>query len=631
MRPAAHGFSSGFDFLEDDMATFTRLQGLLVSVGAAALGSATLVTLLAGNTLILAGASETAADTSQPFAGPDFPICHTPVAKGLPTMMFRLAQTEVPRAEMSVANTAPAFADTEPPLWTGLGSVTHKITTTNERVQAYFDQGLRLAYAFNHGEAQRAFRMAQKLDADCAMCFWGEALVLGPNINLPMQEDAVAPAFAAAQKAKALAGKASPREQALIGALAVRYGSDPKAARASFDAAYAAEMAKVAKQFSDDDEIATLYAEAVMDLSPWDYWKPGGHDPNPQSAPIVPTLERVLARNPNHPGAIHFYIHAVEASDRPKRAEPYADRLRGAVPGAGHLVHMPSHIYYRVGRYLDALGDNKTAVEVDEKYLADAKAPMGVYRLGYYPHNVHFVMASAQLAGDGQTVIAAAVKLRQLIPDDAARGIAMVQPVKAAPYFAHAQFSTPETILALRDPGDAIPYVKAMWLYARGVALVQRRDFAGAAAAADAIGTIERTADFKLLKESNVPAQEVLRVAQTLILARIAQANGDNRTAIVRFERAAALQDALPYTEPPYWYYPIRQSLAAALLQAGRYADAERQFQRALTRAPANGWSYYGLAELYKARGNAAAARKAEADLSKTWIGDRKLLQISNL
>jgi tetratricopeptide (TPR) repeat protein len=292
---------------------------------------------------------------------------------------------------------------------------------------------------------------------------------------------------------------------------------------------------------------------------------------------------------------------------------------------------MPSHIYYRVGRYLDALKDNKIAVDVDEKYLADAKAPMGVYRLGYYPHNVHFVMASAQLAGDGQTVIAAAEKLGQLIPNEAARGIAMVQPVKAAPYFAHAQFSTPETILALPDPGDAIPYIKAMWLYARGVALAQRRDSAGAAAAADAIGTIERTADFKLLNESNVPAQEVLRIAQTLILARIAQANSDYRTAVVRFARAAAMQDALPYTEPPYWYYPIRQSLAAALLQAGRYAEAEQQFQRALTRAPANGWSYYGLAELYKARGNADAARKAEADLSKTWIGDRKLLQISNL
>ena len=613
------------------MATFARSQRLLFSAGAGALGGAALLTVLGGNIFSLAGAGATASDVSPSFAGADFPVCHTPAATGLPNMVPRLEQTEVPRAEMSAAKPAPAFADTEPPLWAGLGTVSYKVTTTNERAQAYFDQGLRLAYAFNHGEAQRAFRMAQKLDPNCAMCFWGEALVLGPNINLPMQEDAVAPAFAAAQKAKALAGKASPREQALIGAITARYGSDPKAARAPFDAAYAAEMAKVAAQFADDDEIATLYAEAVMDLSPWNYWKPGGREPNPQSVPIVPTLERVLARNANHPGAIHLYIHAVEASDRPKRAEPYADRLRGAIPGAGHLVHMPSHIYYRVGRYLDALEDNTTAVKVDEKYLADTNAPMGVYRLGYYPHNVHFVMASAQLAGDGQTVIAAAEKLSKLIPDEAARGIAMVQPVKAAPYFAHAQFSAPETILALPDPGDTIPYVTAMWLYARGVAYVARGDFASAAAAADLIETLERTSDFKLLKESNVPAQEVLRIARTLILARVAQARGDTRTAIVRFERAAALQDALPYTEPPYWYYPIRQSLAAALLQAGRYAGAEKQFQRALSRAPANGWSYFGLAELHKARGNTVAAQKAEADLARTWIGDRKLLQISNL
>jgi tetratricopeptide (TPR) repeat protein len=612
------------------MATSTRSQTLFVSAGAAAFAGTALATLLVGS--IVADAGSAAGDISTPaVAVPDVPICHTPAATGVPNMMLRLAQTEVPRAEMSAASSAPAFADTEPPLWTGLGSITYKITTANERAQAYFDQGLRLAYAFNHGEAQRAFRMAQKLDPDCAMCFWGEALVLGPNINLPMQEDAVAPAYAAAQKAKALAGKATPREQALIGALAMRYGSDPKAARPPFDAAYAAEMAKVASQFSDDDEITTLYAEAVMDLSPWDYWKPGGREPNPQSAPIVPTLERVLARNPNHPGAIHLYIHAVEASDRPKRAEPYADRLRGAIPGAGHLVHMPSHIYYRVGRYLDALEDNKTAVKVDEKYLTDTNAPVGVYRMGYYPHNVHFVMASAQMAGDGRTVIAAAEKLDKLIPDEAARGIALVQPVKAAPYFAHAQFSTPETILALPDPGDTIPYVKAMWLYARGVALAARRDFAGATTAANAIETLERNSDFTLLKESNVPAQDVLHIARTLILARVAQAKGDKRTAIAQFAQAAALQDGLRYTEPPYWYYPIRQSLAAALLQAGRYAEAKQQFELALRRAPSNGWSYYGLAELYKARGDTAAARKAEADLAKTWIGDRKLLQISNL
>src|SRR5262245_10478769 len=374
---------------------------------------------------------------------------------GAASALLRLAQTrtEVPGAEMKAVTPAPAFADSEPPLWDGLGSVTYRITTSSPQAQAYFDQGLRLAYAFNHSEAQRAFRKAERLDPDCAMCFWGEALVLGPNINLPMQEDAVAPAYAAAARARALSAKASPREQALIEALATRYIQDAKAERAPLDAAYAAAMAKVAAAYPDDNDIAVLYAEAVMDLSPWNYWQPGGHEPNPQSAPIVPTLERVLAREPDHPGAIHFYIHAVEASDRPQRAEPYADRLRGAIPTAGHLVHMPSHIYYRVGRYLDALADNKVAAAVDEKYLSDTNPPMGPYRLGYYPHNVHFVMASAQMAGDGPTVVAQAEKLHAIIPDEVARGIAFVHPVKAAPYFAHAQFSAPEAILALPDPG----------------------------------------------------------------------------------------------------------------------------------------------------------------------------------
>jgi tetratricopeptide (TPR) repeat protein len=546
-------------------------------------------------------------------------------------MRLAQARTEVPKAEMQAASPASQFADTDPPLWDGLGSISYKITTANPQAQTYFDQGLRLTYAFNHGEAQRAFHKAQKLDPTCVMCFWGEALVLGPNINLPMQQDAVAPAFATVQKASALASSASPREQALVAALVQRYAPEAKADRASLDAAYAAAMSKVAAQFPDDDEIAVLYAEAVMDLSPWNYWQPGGREPNPQSAPVVPTLERVLARNPDHPGAIHYYIHAVEASERPQRAEPYADRLRGAIPGAGHLVHMPSHIYYRVGRYLDALADNKVAVGVDEKYLADTNAPMAVYRLGYYPHNIHFVMASAQMAGDGPTVITAAEKLRGLIPDEIARGIAMVQPVKAAPYFAHAQFSAPESILALPDPGDAIPYVKAIWHYARGVAHAARHDFSAARGEANAIEAIERSADFTLLNASGIPAQDVLKLARTMLLGRVAQAQEDFNTAIAQFEQAARIQDALPYTEPPYWYYPVRQSLAAALLQAGRLAEAEDQFLLALKRAPANGWSYFGLTQLYKQRGDTAAAEKAEADLARTWVGERQLLQISNL
>ena len=277
-----------------------------------------------------------AATERQP--GANVAVCHGSASAGVTRVMLRLAQirTEVPQAEMQAASPAAAFADTDPPLWEGLGGVTYRITTANELAQSYFNQGLRLTYAFNHSEAQRAFRQAQKLDPDCAMCFWGEALVLGPNINLPMQEDAVAPAFAAAEKARMLAPKATPREQALIAAVSTRYAKDAKADRVPLDAAYALAMEKVAAQFPDDNEIAVLYAESVMDLSPWNYWQPGGHAPNQQSGPIVPTLERVLARDPNHPGAMHYYIHAVEASDRPERAEPYADRLRG-----GHSRRRP--------------------------------------------------------------------------------------------------------------------------------------------------------------------------------------------------------------------------------------------------------------------------------------------------
>jgi tetratricopeptide (TPR) repeat protein len=616
------------------MKAFIPSWSFLVSC-AVALGGAGWLTTVAvnGEPVSASGpASAGAAPAGDPVVDPNFVLCHAP-SSAAANVLIRLAasHTEVPQAEMKAASPAQAFADTDPPLWEGLGAVTYQITTSSAAAQRYFDQGLRLTYAFNHAEAQRAFREAQKLDPNCAMCFWGEALVLGPNINLPMQDEAVAPAFSAARKAVALAAKTTPREQALIAAVSTRYAEDAKADRAALNAAYATAMGKVAAQFPEDNDIAVLYAESLMDLSPWNYWQPGGSEPNPQSVDIVPTLERVLAKDPSHPGAMHYYIHAVEASDRPKRAEPYADRLRGAVPGAGHLVHMPSHIYYRVGRYLDALTVNKTAVTVDESYLSATGAPMGVYRLGYYPHNVHFVMASAQMSGDGPTVIAAAEKLRGLIPDDVARGIALVQPVKAAPYFAHAQFSSPETILALPDPGDGIAYVKATWHYARGVAHAAQRDFAAAMTEANALETLERTADFSLLKAGGVPAQDLLKLARTVIQGRIAQAQGDTKVAIEKFEQAAALQDSLPYMEPPYWYYPVRQSLAAVLLQAGRFDDAEEQFRRALQRAPNNGWSHYGLLELYKARGDAAGVGREEAELTKSWIGDRQLLQLSKL
>ena len=598
--------------------------------------ASSLLPVIAGGVLVISGATRGSIETVPADLGDLAPLDGT-ICGAIPprpiTMRLRLAatRTEVPPGEIKAATPTPAFADTDPPLWDGLGSLAFKITTASPEAQSFFDQGLRLTYAFNHGEAQRSFRKAQKLDPTCAMCFWGEALVLGPNINLPMQDDAVAPAFAAASKARELAGNTSPREQALISAVAKRYTHEPAADRAMLDADYAQAMKAVVAQYPEDNDIAVLYAEAVMDLSPWDYWQRGGGEPNPQSEPIVPTLERVLAKQPDHFGAIHFYIHAVEASDRPERAEAYADRMRGAVPAAGHLVHMPSHIYYRVGRYLDALADNKTAVAVDEKYLADTDAPMGVYRLGYYPHNIHFVIASAQMSGDGPTVIAAAEKLRGLIPDEVARGIAMVHPVKAAPYFAHAQFSAPETILALPDPGNEIPYVKAMWHYARGVALAARGKLDEADLEANAIEAIDRTGDFALLKASGIPAHEVLNLASAVVRARIAQSQSMFDVAIAEFTKAAALQDALPYTEPPYWYYPVHQSLGAALLQAGRVPEAEAQFRSALKQAPANGWSYFGLAQALRARGDEAGMRQIESALAKTWVGNRDLLQLPRL
>ena len=269
---------------------------------------------------------------------------------------------------------AKSSADADAPLYTNLGKLSFKITTASPMAQRYFDQGLRLAYGFNHAEAGRAFRTARKHDPDCAMCSWGEALVLGPNINAPMQDASVAPAVAAVTRAVELAKSASAREQALIAALAKRYSDDPKAERAALDQAYAEAMGEVAKRFPQDQDIQALYAEALMDLSPWDYWEPGGAKGKGKTDAIVAALEGVLKRNPHHPGAIHFYIHMVEASAAPERAVPYAKRLAAAMPGAGHLVHMPFHIYYRIGDYQAAIAANKAAVEIDEAYIKEAEA-----------------------------------------------------------------------------------------------------------------------------------------------------------------------------------------------------------------------------------------------------------------
>jgi tetratricopeptide (TPR) repeat protein len=445
-----------------------------------------------------------------------------------------------------------------------------------------------------------------------------------------MQEAAAGPARAAVKRAMELAGTTSAREQALIAALAGRYSEDAKAERAPLDRAYAEAMGDAAKRFPQDHDIQALYAEALMDLSPWDYWEPGGAKGKGNTDVIIATLERVLERNPDHPGAIHFYIHMVEASAKPERALPYAKRLAAAMPGAGHLVHMPFHVYYRIGDYKAAIAANKAAVAADEAYIREAK-PKGAYPAAYYPHNVHSLMASAQMAGDGRSAIAAAEKLARVVTADAARAVPWVQQILAAPFFAHAQFSTPVTVLALPVPGDDFPFVRAMWHYARGVAYAAQKNVAAAQAESDAIARLKGEAGIADLAKAGVPAPDVMELARHVVLARIALAEDKLGDARAAFEQAVKLQDALAYNEPPHWYYSVRQSLGAVLVRMGELDAAAEAFRASLVGAPNNGWALYGLGEVYRRKGERQGVAEARRRLDKAWAGDKRVLDLKRL
>jgi tetratricopeptide (TPR) repeat protein len=536
---------------------------------------------------------------------------------------------DIPQQVQSPSATK-AYEEADPPLWNGLGTLGYPVSTKSEEAQSYFNQGLRLANNFNHAEARRAFRKAQRLDPDCALCFLFEAMVLGPNINVPMAPEANTPAVAALRKAQALANKVSAKERGLIDAVALRYSDDRAAERPRLDAAYADAAAALADKYPDDLELAVLAAEAGMDTQPWDYWEAGGKEPKGRTADIERRLEGVLARAPDNPYAIHLYIHLVEASDRPERAEPYADRLAALMPQAGHIVHMPSHIYFRVGRYADSLAANQAAEKVDEAYITETGA-VGVYPIGYYSHNVHFVLVSAQLLGDAKTVLASAEKLDKWLGNDVATAIPIAQPVKAAPYFAWAQYGDPDMVLALPDPVGAPPYVEAMRHYARGAAFAKKKDASGVRAEAEAIHKIAAETDWSTLDAWAIPARPVLDVARNVLLARAAQAENDNDAAIGFWRKAADSEDTIPYMEPPFWYYPVRQSLGAALLKSGDPQSAQKEFKAALERSRGSAWALYGLEQAAKASGDTEGESKAAADLAKSWRGDPGLLSLEKL
>lgn len=501
--------------------------------------------------------------------------------------------------------------------------IAYKVTTSSEKAQSLFDAGVAHMWNFNHGEAINAFKAAQAEDPDCAMCFWAEAFAWGPNINMPMPEEAVAPAYAATQKALALKAKASEKERALIDAVAVRYAKKPKADRSALDAAFADAMEKVAARYPDDDFIQSTAAEANMDTQPWDYWEADGRTPKGRAGKTLAILETVLARNPAYQPAIHLYIHTTEATTNPFRAIPYADRLAALSPNLGHLIHMPSHTYARIGRYRQSIDVNLEAVKADEAFLASADAsPM--YEFGYYVHNVHFVMTSAQMAGDGATALAMAKKLDAKIPVEMAIEVPLAAPIKVAPYYAMVQFADPSEILALENPGDDAPFLKAAWHYARGEAYAKMGDAAKARQEASAIAKLAADEDFKKLEDNLIPVQGILKIQQLTVAARAAAAEGDLSTAIRAMEDAVAEQKALNYTEPPYWYYPAKQTLAAMVLKAGDGERAEQLFVESLSEIPNNGWAFYGLSEAYKAQGDKSAKKYAEGLMKAAWIGKDK-------
>jgi tetratricopeptide (TPR) repeat protein len=389
-------------------------------------------------------------------------------------------------------------------------------------------------------------------------------------------------------------------------------------------------MRSVAKRDPDDANVLVFFADALMNLQPWDYWESDGVTPKGHGREIAITLKEALEVDPDHPAAAHLFIHAVEASAHPGDAEAVADRLRGSVPAAGHLAHMPAHIYTRIGRYKDSMEVNRDAIAADEAFLAQADTQASaLYRFGYYPHNVHFLMTSAQMAGVAEDVFATAEKLAAVTSDDVAQDLAWVQAIKSAPYSAHAQFSAPDTILALTDPGSRFPFVKGFWHYARGVALAARGEVAPAWQEVKAIEAIIAEADLSALEAQYLPARDVLGIAKHLVEARIEQSREDYAAAAHHAMEAVALQDGLPYMEPPYWYYPARQTLGAIQLQQGRAEAAVETFNKALAETPRNGWALWGLLQAQLAADQNPVATRAA--LQKAWLGWDDLLTLGRL
>ena len=520
----------------------------------------------------------------------------------------------------ALALDADPFTAKEPiaPVLEGLGGHHHPVTTSSERAQLFFDQGLKLTYGFNHEEALRSFKEAARLDPDCAMAYWGWALVLGPNLNLAMKPEVVPQAWKAIGLALERKERVSARERDYIDALAARYSPDPGADRAPLDRAYADAMRELHGKYPADLDAATLYAASLMEASPWNYWTPDRR-PRPDTPEILATLEQVLAVDGEHEGALHYYIHAVEPVD-PARGERAADTLDGLAPGAGHLVHMPSHIWMQLGRYRESYDANARAALADEGYISQCRA-QGMYPLTYFPHNVHFKAWAAILQGRSKAALEAARDVRAQVPQDLEGDEwALFDAFLAMPLAVMVRFGMWDAVLAEPPPPEGRVYWTGLRRYARGMALLRTGKAAEAGAELVALSALAGDARCAEQPVGFSGCAKLLAIAQEVLAAEIDAAAGRLEVAIARLDRAVRFQDALPYNEPPDWYYPVRHTLGALLLEADRALEAEVVYWQDLRKNPDNGYALYGLWQSLLAQGKTDEAAEAERRFRTAWV-----------
>ncbi|MEO9513563.1 MAG: hypothetical protein ABJN84_09985 [Flavobacteriaceae bacterium] len=504
------------------------------------------------------------------------------------------------------------------PLFENLGDLTYAISTTNEKAQTFFNQGLRLTYAFNHAEAHRSFMEASRLDPTSAMTFWGQAYALGPNINdaLPPEERKIKTNEALA-KALSLAPTATQKEQALINALTARYSEDLTKDIEELNMAYMNAMAKVQKQYPNDAEIQVLFAASVMNTVPWNYWDENGN-PSPNIPEAKAALEKAMEINPNNPGAHHYYIHMVELP-KPDLGVASADKLGALMPAAGHIVHMPSHIYIRVGRYLDAVKANQNAILADEDYISQCYS-QGLYPLGYYPHNIHFLWSAASLLGNSDVAIDAAKKTAEKVPVGEFITMPFLQDFASTPMLAYTRFGKWNEILTIPAPNPEIKHLNLIRHYARGIAFIRKGNSKEAKEELDAIAILKNDSELEdLVATANNASIHSANIAYEIVAGELAALNGNSAKAIEHLMNAVAFEDGLTYTEPAAWHIPTRQNLGAILMDAKKYKEAEQVYREDLNVLRQNGWSLMGLHNSLKAQGKVDEAKIIKAEFDKAW------------